>query len=278
VGINSIMLAWLDRLADRGVFAGFESIFELGPQDLFVPRAQIEYSARRRMPSGEAAAAVEEILRPSPDTTHTQQWFYRTFGFGEYEACDAIDKRAHYKIDLNFAAPELGPYDCITNFGTTEHVFNIGAAFASVHKLLKEGGLALHVLPACGDVNHGFYNIHPTAYADVAAANHYELVDLLYIDNMNLRCLRQAANFTQDQLSGLPIDLSADWSQIALSRRISELYAQNVAAPDTRAMLDADANAYVVDYCFAAMRKPVDSGDFIMPMQRSSAGWIHSGK
>ena len=53
---------------------------------------------------------------------------------------------------------------------------------------------------------------------------------------MNLRCLRQAANFTQDQLSGLPIDLSADWSQIALSRRISELYAQNVAAPDTRAM------------------------------------------
>ena len=69
------MLAWLDRLADRSVFAGFESIFELGPQDLFVPRAQLEYSARRRMPSAEAAAAVEEpavvaappLLEPTAD-------------------------------------------------------------------------------------------------------------------------------------------------------------------------------------------------------------------
>ena len=61
VGINSIMLAWLDRLADRSIFAGFESIFELGPQDLFVPRAQLESGSSEIRNWICAAGALEHL-------------------------------------------------------------------------------------------------------------------------------------------------------------------------------------------------------------------------
>src|SRR5262245_36169764 len=147
MGINSLMLSWLDRLADRGAFDGCDSILELGPQDLFVPRDQVDFLAHKHQPAT-AGALVDEVYRYSSSGTPNQQAFYRILGFHHYESCDALDRRAQHRIDLNAPVPELGPFDCITNFGTSEHVFNIAEVFSSVHRLLGPGGIALHVLPS----------------------------------------------------------------------------------------------------------------------------------
>lgn len=265
------MLAWLDRLADRGAFAGRDSVFELGPQDLFVSREQLDFVAHKHRPAA-ASALVDEVFRYSVSGTPNQQAFYRIFGFQHYESCDALDKRAQHRLDLNVAVPELGPFDCVTNFGTSEHVFNIAEVFSSVHRLLRLGGLALHVLPSCGDLNHGFYSIHPTLYLDVARANNYEVVDFLYVDNFIIRGLRHSSSHRDNPFLTLPVDLTVKRSQIELSRLASQIYAANVISEATRATLAADPSAYVVDYCFAALRKS-GAKQFVIPMQSSSAGW-----
>jgi SAM-dependent methyltransferase len=271
MGINPVILSWLDRLADRATFDGCNSILELGPQDLFVSREQLDFVAHKRQPAT-AAALIDEVFRYAPSDTTNQQAFYRIFGFYHYESCDALDRRAQHRIDLNFPVPQLGPFDCVTNFGTSEHVFNIAEVFSSVHRLLRPGGIALHVLPCCGDVNHGFYSVHPTLYSDIARVNGYDVVDLLYVDNFIVRGLRHAADFRNDPFCALPVDLMVKRSQIEFSRVVSQVYASNATAETTREMLAADPTAYVVDYCFAALRRsPTDR--FRMPMQSSSAGW-----
>jgi SAM-dependent methyltransferase len=277
MGINPLMLAWLDRLAESGVFRGATSLFELGPQDLFVSRRQLEHVAMRRLPEAAVARIIKRVFEYCPSDTQNQRAFYQIFGFADYESCDANDKRAEHRIDLNAPLPPLGRFDCVTNFGTAEHVFNIGVVFASVHQLLAPGGIALHVLPCCGDVNHGFYTVHPALYFDIARANSYDIVDIRYIDNMNVRCLEQTSQIDADPFDALPISLSAEWTQIQLSRRITDLYATNATARNTREMLSSDFNSYVVDYCFVALRKPTTDRDFVVPMQTSSAGWTDSG-
>jgi hypothetical protein len=80
-----------------------------------------------------------------------------------------------------------------TNFGTAERVFNIGELFHSIHDALRPGGVAMHVLPAFGDIDHGFYNIHPAVYFDLAAADDYTIEDKFYeiVGISATRCLRQ---------------------------------------------------------------------------------------
>ena len=106
MGINPVILTWLDHLADRGVFAGCDSVFELGPQDLFVSREHLDFVAHKRQPAI-AAALLEEVSRYAPSGTANQQAFYRIFGFHHYDSCDALDRRAQHRIDLNLAVPEL---------------------------------------------------------------------------------------------------------------------------------------------------------------------------
>jgi hypothetical protein len=278
MGVNSVLLAWLDHLEQKGAFAGCSSIFELGPQDWFFPREQLKHVARMRLPENDLERAIDSVFNPDGDGAFRQRSFYRLFGFDRYSSCDALDWRAEFKIDLNLPAPLTERYDCVTNFGTSEHVFNIGQVFATVHCLLSPGGIALHALPVFGDIDHGFYNVHPVLYFDIARANSYDVLDIRYVDNMNLRALRQAADPATDELATLAVDLRAEWSQIGLSRRLSDLYADNVASPGTREMLGADPAAYVVDYCFVALRKPLRETAFAMPMQSSTAGWIHSSE
>ena len=278
MGIGSVTLVWLEELCERGVFAGLRSIFELGPQDLFVARELLERVVRKHRAAEAATEALAELFRFSPEDTGNQEAFYRIFGFESYSSCDALDHRAQHQIDLNLPMPEIGSYDCVTNFGTAEHVYSIGQVFRSTHGLLRPGGVALHVLPAFGDVNHGFYNIHPCLYFDLANANGYEVVDFRYVDNIKVRNRRQNATPDYQQLGELAWGRYEGMKQIELSRALSQQYAANVCSAETQAHLAAHPADYVVDYCFAALRKSEVDGPFLDPFQNSTAGWATLGK
>jgi hypothetical protein len=61
------------------------------------------------------------------------------------------------------------------NHGTAEHVFSIGQVFYSMHHACLAGGYMIHDAPmTCFD--HGFYNLNPGLFYDLAAANGYELI------------------------------------------------------------------------------------------------------
>ncbi len=108
--------------------------------------------------------------------------FYRAVGFSSYTAIDTNANYGSLMMDLNFDLRETyhfeQTFDLVTNNGTGEHVFNQYLIFKNMHDLTKAGGVMLHIMPFANWFNHCFYNFHPRLYADLAAANGYEIVKM----------------------------------------------------------------------------------------------------
>jgi hypothetical protein len=224
----------------------------------------------------------EATARPKPDA---QAAFYSIFGADSYRSIDLTDPKADYAADLNYPLPRsFGRYDVVTNFGTTEHVFNIGQSFANIHRLLKVGGVQLHTLPSFGCIDHGFYNIHPCAYVDMARANHYEIVDFLYLDNINVRMARPI-EMTPFDFGSLPIQRRDMTDTTAFMTRTAILHHRNLESPETRLVLEEMASKdrsyvprpmpdaqlpifHVFDMMFVALKRTKRSpNSFVAPLQ-----------
>lgn len=138
-------------LRELGLPHGF-SVIELGDQ--------MYHSGRRRDPNFWSKPAVE---------------FYREIGCGPYEAIDA-NGGGTILADLNHPLdPHPGEFDLVTDFGTSEHVFDFAQVWRTIHSLCKPGGLIAFEKPYQGYPDHGFYNVHKTLWHDLAKANSYEV-------------------------------------------------------------------------------------------------------
>lgn len=272
MAINSVMTFWFSLLAKRGAFDGLCSIMELGPQDMFTTREVIAQIARRH-----AADRVEETVAAfypgggEKFAPNGQETLYALFGLTPYQSIDVADARATFTRDLNEPiAPGPQRYDVVTNFGTAEHCFNIGAVFESIHNLLTPGGLALHVLPALGDLDHGFYNINPMLYGRLARANGYEIVDVRYVDHLYLKCLQlEAAPDGGFDFDGLPISFADMQSRHVFARKAAVQFLTNLASQETVDMVLpklGEVPSIVFDYAFVALRKTADA-PFVRPVQ-----------
>ncbi len=108
--------------------------------------------------------------------TYTTQDFYRDLGYRKYLALDVNEKMGAKVCDLNVLVDinSLGQFDLVTDNGTGEHLFNQYAVWENQHRLTKQGGILLKIMPFTPWFNHGFYNFNPIIYRDVAAANNYK--------------------------------------------------------------------------------------------------------
>lgn len=66
-------------------------------------------------------------------------------------------------------------YDLVLDHGTIEHCFNIGQAALNLVGAVAEGGWMVQHLPF-SMANHGFYNVNPTWFYDLAEANGLEVI------------------------------------------------------------------------------------------------------
>jgi len=261
MGINACILTWLDELAHAGAFNGLSSVLELGPQDFFLPPGRLAESARK---SGRPdPAAYERDILQAGSFVERQKLFYGLFGLSDYASTDPYDDRADLRLDLNTATKAPNEVNVIADFGTTEHVFNAGNVFAFTHNSLCKGGIALKVLPTFGDNTHGFYNIHPTVYFDVARVNGYEMVDFRYIDNMSARSdLEGAASLFDPDVARSELHSFAGCAR--LQARISRAFLVSLARSVSEGRIEDAHNS--VDYCFVCMRKLHDE-PFVVPGQ-----------
>ncbi len=255
MGINACILGWIDELAAAGAFQGHSSILELGPQDFFFDRSQLHQIAERRVGTAAATTAANLIFDVQPAFPQRQAAFYSIFGLQEYMSTDPYDPRADIRLDLNVAQCADRQFDVVADFGTTEHVFNAGNVFVFTHNALKVGGIAIKVLPTYGDNTHGFYNIHPTVYFDIARVNGYEMVDFRYIDNMSARGGAEdtASLVSADELAG---DLQSFAGCARLQEQISSAFLASLQKTRTEGRMGQAHGT--VDYCFVAMRKRED--------------------
>ncbi len=109
----------------------------------------------------------------------TAKLFYKViFSYDHYHTIDLHGySEGALPFNLNEPLPEHDAlkegFDIVLDFGTLEHVFNISQAFRSIHDLTNPGGLMIHALPHQGFYDHGFFNIQPTLFYDIASANNY---------------------------------------------------------------------------------------------------------
>ena len=176
-------------LREAGVLPPKPAVLELGEAEWYgdvEPRMLRDEIAK--LPDPRRAALqkrLDEVLRSdSPQRSwDIAKAFYALFL--DYRSMAAIDFHgtpAAMRIDLNLPVELKERYDVVINGGTAEHVFNVFQFFKTCHELTRAGGLMLHSCPFRGWLEHGFYNFNPTFFWDLAQANGYEVVSMLYTE------------------------------------------------------------------------------------------------
>lgn len=132
------------------------SVIELG--------SQLAHNGTRRDPNWKSWPARE---------------FYEELGCSRYESIDA-NGEATITADLN--GPGVVPadfemregFDLVTDFGTSEHCFNVAQAWVTMHNLVRPGGLIVGEKPSSGYPRHGYYLFDKIFFEGVAKFNNYK--------------------------------------------------------------------------------------------------------
>ncbi len=145
----------------------------LGYSDLLVMPDLIggEY---KELPDADKIRAWHNWPHPVYDTTEV---LVGELGFKKVDYVDIVQARGPERIvDLNYPEEWDEQYDIIIDGGTAEHCFNIGQVFANILSATRpDGGVVIHVNPL-NMMNHGFWNISPTAYADFYKDNGFDMI------------------------------------------------------------------------------------------------------
>jgi hypothetical protein len=155
------------------------SVLELGCQEINPDvetadiRAALLKIHGREFSEDEAKALVHD--------TSGRRYMYRIFEGSSYDFryIDLYGPSSSAIIcDLNEYVVEdnlRGHFDLVTNWGTTEHIFNQFNAMKCIHDFLKLGGEIFHSVPCTGYYNHGLINYHPIFFLFLANANNYDV-------------------------------------------------------------------------------------------------------
>ena len=113
--------------------------------------------------------------------------YLKGLGVTHIDALDISDYQGAELIqDLNVPINNThhNKYDLVLEFGTIEHIANIGQAMINLMALVKPGGLIVFVSPGNNFFGHGCYQISPEFYwTHLNKTNGYEIERLLIHTN-----------------------------------------------------------------------------------------------
>jgi hypothetical protein len=101
----------------------------------------------------------------------------------EIQAVDFSGTPIAQKLDLNGPIKLNRKFEVVINHGTAEHVFNIAQVFRTMHEYTVPNGMMIHEAPFSGWIEHGFYNLQPTLFFDLADFNQYEILGM-YLEEL----------------------------------------------------------------------------------------------
>lgn len=108
--------------------------------------------------------------------TFHQNVFFKMLGFSEVESIDYFpNEKPTHVLNLNEPIPlQLhGQYDMVFDGGTSEHCFDIKEVLFNAAKLVKPGGLVMHINPIAGGLCHGYYNFSPNLFFEFYGQNSF---------------------------------------------------------------------------------------------------------
>jgi hypothetical protein len=178
MGINIETVKLMKEIQEKKLLKG-SSVLELGLQELTIP-----------------ASKVSKLLKTNQKISNPAQLF-EFFGFSEHKSIDGVKASNCYPIDLNKDITrenlEFLKSDLVTNFGTSEHVFNQSAVFKNIHELCNVDGLMVHALPISGHFQHGYFNYHPRLFQELALVNGYCVISMYIASNYRPKLIPYSA-------------------------------------------------------------------------------------
>lgn len=184
MGLGRGAVSLLLREAARRPFAG--TVVTLGRQHVYVTEKELNDLALRHRAllhdaplelHREPSLAAQGFL--SDDCLFRRLGFERTVrvDYSSFEACDEV-------LDLNAADTPTSlqqAFDLVLDSGTMEHVFDVPAVLRHCCRMVKPRGRIIHLTPASNCVEHGFYSVSPTLFADFYAASGFSVDDLCLV-------------------------------------------------------------------------------------------------
>jgi SAM-dependent methyltransferase len=156
------------------------SILTLGRQHVYVTANEVQSMATQ----------LGVKLRPMPVELHREpslsakgyvsdDWLLRSLGFDQITRLDYSDYESSELIfDLNepqTPATLSHQFDVVLDSGTLEHVFDFAAGLRHCVRAVREQGRIVHLTPSSNCVEHGFYSVSPTLFADFYAASGFKV-------------------------------------------------------------------------------------------------------
>ena len=119
-----------DTLLEDDKLKNYKSVIELGSQKM---NSDAQSRARFILSKHKEKLSEENIDK---DSFITPKKFYRNIGFEKYDSIDSDGKEGAKIFDLNTIIKNEynfdKTYDLVTNFGTSEHIFNQNNVFEKV--------------------------------------------------------------------------------------------------------------------------------------------------
>jgi hypothetical protein len=182
MGISSLEFSFLNLAYQRGCLSRGGALLEFGEGETI--NLDVASALNHMLPEGEPR---DNLLRQAEELKTlggTQQRYgeaklmYRAlFDYKSYAAID-LAPGADYCIqqDLNQPFVAAKRYDVCINNGTSEHIFNQANFYQAMHDHTRQGGSMIHWTPCMGYYDHGFFNVQPGFFHDLARDNDYELL------------------------------------------------------------------------------------------------------
>ena len=180
MGVGYKNLLRLSSLFEQGFVPPRGAVLELGSQNITAAGfedqfEQIVEALRGR--AGQNGVMDRAAVRGLADGGKMSR-FLELCG-SEYRALDIFEDDKVHLFDLNMhdLPDELrNHFDLVTNFGTTEHVFDQVRCFRTMHEAAKVGGVLYTDVPMGGYLYHGYFLYTPLFFMHLALANDYEVI------------------------------------------------------------------------------------------------------
>ena len=226
MAIANVHYTLIRKLREQNLLPYFNTILEIGEQNWYGdldPRVlfnDIKLFAKESQKDDLTFQLISILKDPPPNTLFDiAKIFYKIFFHVEsLESIDLHGTSSSMKLDLNLNHDLGKQFDCIINLGTAEHVFNVYQVFKSIHEWIKKDGIVIHCLPMYGEVDHGFYNFHPTFYWDLLLANNYNNILLAKTTMKRIDLYKSRKSCKEDILS---MDKNKAYGMWSIYKKIS---------------------------------------------------------
>jgi hypothetical protein len=175
--MSSIFL-FLRDLYLSGFLNNKKSVIELGSKDVQDNIFELKLLLRQIKQN----FCIEELFEYMDNSRLSNRYLWNKFGIAEYDCIDLDGAYNCYRFDLNnilqIEYKFSNKYDIVTNFGTTEHVFNQHVVFENIHNLCNANGIMIHALPISGYIGHSLFVYQVDFFYLLAKANGYDILGI----------------------------------------------------------------------------------------------------